>query len=193
LQQLGKRLRVLRNDHGLTLARLGQQAGFSASYLSQVERGVTTPSLSTLTAIAGALQVDVRYFFEEDSSPPCVVRSNCGQKIGDRAGTLVELLSADPSDKMIRPYRVVYQPGASYEQPTAETGEECGFVVKGQMTVTVGEEAFVLHAGDSIHLHRRQPHSWRNEGDQECILIWAVSPPPPEAELEGWAAHSERR
>jgi quercetin dioxygenase-like cupin family protein len=151
------------------------------------------PSLSTLTTIAGALDVDVRYFFEEEASPPCVVRANCGKKYEGTTGSLMELLSADPSDKVTSPYRVVYQPGASYEQPTADPGEECCFVVNGQMTVTVGEEIFVLQAGDSIHLHRRQPHSWRNEGDQECTVIWAVSPPPPEAELKGWAARSERR
>jgi quercetin dioxygenase-like cupin family protein len=49
----------------------------------------------------------------------------------------------------------------------------------------VGEETFVLKAGDSIHYETLQPHSWRNEGDEECIAVWAVSPPVSEAELEG--------
>jgi transcriptional regulator with XRE-family HTH domain len=50
---------------------------------------------------------------------------------------------------------------------------------------TVGDETFVLKAGDSIHYQAFQPHSWRNEGDEECIALWAVSPPILEAELEG--------
>jgi transcriptional regulator with XRE-family HTH domain len=183
LQNLGKRLRALRNERELTLVQLGQQVSLSASYLSQIERGVTMPSLARLTAIASALDVEVRYFFEEDASPPCVVRGDQGKKLGSTADVMVELLSADPLDKKIQPYLLVCQPGASRDQPPTHPGEEIGFVLKGQLTVTVGEETFVLEAGDSIHYQTLQPHSWRNEGDEECIAIWAVSPPISEMEL----------
>jgi transcriptional regulator with XRE-family HTH domain len=184
VQDLGKRLRAVRKEQGLTLIQLGQQVGLSASYLSQIERGVTMPSLSRLTAIASALDVEVRYFFEEDGTAPCVVRLDRGKRLGNTADVLVELLSADPSDKKIQPYRLVCQPGASRDQPPTHTGEEFGFILKGQLVVTVGEETFVLEAGDSIHYQTLEPHSWRNEADEECIAIWAVSPPISAAELE---------
>jgi transcriptional regulator with XRE-family HTH domain len=183
VHSLGKRLRALRKEHGLTLAQLGQRVDLSASYLSQIERSVTMPSLARLTTIARALDVEVRHFFEDDMSSPCVVKLNQGKRLSGTAYTIVELLSADPSDKEIQPYRLVCQPGASRDQPPTYPGEEFGFVLKGQLTVTVGEEAFVLKAGDSIHYQTLQPHSWRNEGDEECIAIWAVSPPISEAEL----------
>ncbi len=185
MQSLGKRLRALRNERGLTLVQLGQQVGLSASYLSQIERGETTPSLSRLTTIAKALDVEVGYFFEDDVSAPCIIRLNQGKRLSGTANAIVELLSADPTDKKIQPYRLVCQPGASRDQPPTYPGEELGFILKGKLTVTVGEETFVLKAGDSIHYQRLQPHSWRNEGDEECIAIWAVSPPISEAELEG--------
>jgi transcriptional regulator with XRE-family HTH domain len=189
VQNLGKRLRALRDDQGLTLAQLGQQVALSASYLSQVERGVTMPSLPRLTAIAAALDVEVRYFFEDDVSSPRVVKLNQGKRLRSTANTIVELLSADLLDKKIQPYRLACQPGAARDQLPTHPGEEFFFVLKGQLTVTVGEEPFVLEAGDSIHYQAFQPHSWRNEGDEECIVIWAVSPPIPEAELGGWAAY----
>jgi transcriptional regulator with XRE-family HTH domain len=185
VQNLGKRLRALRNERGLTLVQLGQQVSLSASYLSQVERGVTMPSLSRLATIARVLDVEVGYFFEDDVSSPCVVRLDQGKKLRGISDAVIELLSADPSDKKIRPYRVICQPGASRNQPSTRPGEEFGFVLKGQLTVTVGEETFVLKAGDSIHYQTLQPHSWRNEGDGECIAIWAVSPPISGAGLEG--------
>jgi quercetin dioxygenase-like cupin family protein len=143
------------------------------------------PSLSRLTTIAKALDVEVGYFFEDDVSAPCIIRLNQGKRLSGTANAIVELLSADPTDKKIQPYRLVYQPGASRDQPPTYPGEELGFILKGQLTVTVGEETFVLKAGDSIHYQTLQPYSWRNEGDEECIAIWAVSPPIPEAELEG--------
>lgn len=193
MQDLGKRLRTLRNERGLTLAQLGQQVGLSASYLSQVERGVTMPSLSKLTTIANALDVGMGYFFEEDVSSPCPIRSNQGRKLKNTADTVMELLSADPTDKEIQPYRLVCQPGASRDRSPTYPGEEFGLVLKGQLTVTVGEETFVLKAGDSIHYETLQPHSWRNEGDEACIAIWAVLPPIAEVELTGQVAVKERR
>ena len=184
MQNLGKRLKALRSERGLTLAQLGQQVGLSASYLSQLERSVTMPSLPRLTAIARALDAQVRYFFEDNASPACVVRLNEGKKLGDSAETIVELLSADLSNRKIQPCRLVCQPGASRDQLPTYPGEECIFVLKGQLTVTTGEETFVLKVGDSIHYRKIQPHSWRNDGDDECIALWAVSPPMPEAELQ---------
>jgi transcriptional regulator with XRE-family HTH domain len=177
LQQLGKRLRHLRHDQGLTLAQLGQQVGLSASYLSQIERGVAMPSLSNLTTIARTLDVGVAHFFENDVSAPRVVRSSQGRRIDATSDAIVELLSAAPSDKTIQPCLVTCQPGASRDQPPANQGEGFCFVLEGKLTVTVGEETFLLEAGDSIHFQAFQPHSWRNENDEACIAIWAVSPP----------------
>ena len=185
MQNLGKRLRALRGQRDLTLVQLGQQVSLSASYLSQIERGVTMPSLPRLTALARALDVGVGYFFEDAVSSPCVVRANRGTRLGEPTDITVELLSADPSNKTIQPYRIACQPGSSRHRPSTFPGEECGFVLKGQLTVKVGEESFVLEAGDSIHYQRLQPHSWRNDGEGECVAIWAVSPPISEAELTG--------
>ena len=81
MQQLGKRLRDLRHEQGLTLAQLGRQVGLSASYLSQIERGITMPSLSKLTTIAKTLDVGVGHFFEDDISSPRVVRSSQGKRL----------------------------------------------------------------------------------------------------------------
>jgi transcriptional regulator with XRE-family HTH domain len=185
LDNLGKRLRATRKERGLTLAQLGQQVGLSVSYLSQIERGATMPSLPKLTAVARALAVDVRDFFEEEGCPQCVVRSNQGTTLRSTDDLIVELLSADPLGKSILPYQVKCQPGASCERPSTYPGEECGLVLKGQLTVTVGDETIVLKAGDSIHYQRHQHHSWRNEGDEECIVIWAASPPIKEDEMWG--------
>jgi transcriptional regulator with XRE-family HTH domain len=185
VESLGKNLRALRKAEKLTLVQLGEIAGLSASYLSQVERGVTIPSLSRLTGIAQALGVEVRLFFEDDAATPCIVRANQGKKLKGTAGTSVELLSAQPFGKTIQPHCVVFRPGASRECASVFPGEECGFVLKGELTVTVGEETFVLTAGDSIHYHRHQPHCWRNNADEECVVLWTVSPPVLEAKPEG--------
>ena len=187
MRNLGKRLRELRHEQELTLAQLGRQVGLSASYLSQIERGVTMPSLSTLTTIARTLDVGVGHFFEDDVSSPRVVKSNQGKRIDDTTDAIVELLSASPSDKKIQPYRVICQPGTSRDWPPTYPGEIFCFVLEGQLTVTVGEETYVLKPGDSIHYQALQPHSWRNDGDKPCTAIWAASPPTWEVDPRGAA------
>jgi transcriptional regulator with XRE-family HTH domain/mannose-6-phosphate isomerase-like protein (cupin superfamily) len=183
---LGKRLKALRTERDLTLAQLGEQLNVSASYLSQIERGLTMPSLPRLAAIARTLDVELVHFFEEDMTSPCIVRESCGRKLMDTASLIVESLSADPAGKAMQPHRIVCQPGTSGEALPKGPGEESGFVLKGQLTVTVGDETFVLRPGDSIHYQRLQTHSWRNDGDQECVAIWVAWPPVPETELGRW-------
>ncbi len=182
---LGKRIRALRHARRLTLAQLGQRISLSASYLSQIERDVTMPSLARLAAIASALDVELGHLFEDDISAPHVVRANQGQRLESASSVIIELLAADLPDRKLQPYCMVCPPGSSSKRwSTIYPGEEAGFVLKGRLTITVGEETFVLEAGDSIHYQTQQPHSWRNEGNEECVVVWVVSPPMSEAELE---------
>jgi len=177
LQHLGRRLRQLRHQHGLTLAELGSRVDLSASYLSQIERGGMLPSLSTLTSIARTLDVGVAHFFEDERRAPRIVSSGRGKKVDAGSGVGMEILSAIMSDKEIQPCRLVCQPGSRYQQPAATDGEGFCFVLKGELVLTVGEETFVLRTGDGIHFQMLQPHAWQNVSDQECVAIWAVSPP----------------
>lgn len=166
----------------MTLAQLGEQVGLSASYLSQVERGVIMPSLLRVADLARVLGVGVHAFFQEDVTPPTVVRRHQGQILLQSPDVCVELLSPDFSQKEVEPFYLVCQPGAARDPMPRHQGEEFGFVLQGQLTVTVGEEVFVLHAGDSIHFQGAQHHAWRNEGEGECVVLWAISPPLPDAE-----------
>jgi transcriptional regulator with XRE-family HTH domain len=185
VDELGKRLKALRAERELTLAQLGRQVGLSSSYLSQIERGVSMPSLGTLTTIASVLAVDVGHFFEDEVSSHWIVRAGDTRRLEGLGDSLVELLSGEAGERRFQPYRLVCQPGALGDERPVHSGEEFGFVLRGQLTVTVGEETFVLEAGDSIHCETLQSRSWRNDGDEECVVICAVSPPISESELGG--------
>lgn len=179
---LGQVLKTLRQERGLTLAQLGEQVGLSASYLSQVERGVTMPSLLRVADLARVLSVDVHTFFQEDVTPPIVVRRHQGQPLLQAPDVTIELLSPNSPQKEIEPYCLVLRPGAARGPLPQHQGEEFGFVLQGQLTVTVGDEVFLLHDGDSIHFQGAQPHAWRNEGESEGVVLWAISPPLPDGE-----------
>jgi transcriptional regulator with XRE-family HTH domain len=173
MQNIGERIKALRAEEGMTLAELGQRSNLSVSYLSQIERDRTTPSLSTLTSVAKALNVGLRYFFETEAEAAYVVRAD--ERPGLAAGSPIvrQRLTPDAGNSQIKVQRVTLQPGSPPESLERCSGEELAFVLSGQLTMTIGDDHFVLAAGDSIHYDALQPRSWQNDGAEPCIALWA--------------------
>ncbi len=175
-KSIGERIKALRIEQGMTLAELGQNTGLSVSYLSQIERDKTTPSLSTLTGIAKTLNVALRYFFEAEAEAAFVVRSDERHDHTAADSPIArQVLGPKTGNHKLGIYRVVLKPHAPWEELAPYPGEECAFVLSGELTVCVGDEQFVLAAGDSIHYDALQPHGWGNKGDELCTVIWSHS------------------
>ena len=176
-ESLGRRLKDLRTEQGITLAQLGDVVGLSASYLSQIERNKAKPSLSTLSSIAETLGVELRSFFEHPTPVWEVVRDGRGDTFsGASTKVTFEILSSEAVKGRFEPYRVTCRPDMEIDADP-HPGEEFAFILEGQLEVGVGAEVYTLREGDSIHYQGGQPHTWRNGSDRECTLIWALSPP----------------
>jgi transcriptional regulator with XRE-family HTH domain len=176
-ESVGRRLKALRNEQGITLAQLGGMVGLSASYLSQIERNKAQPSLATLSSVAATLGVELRSFFEHSAPVWKVVRKGRGEEFADRnCEVALELLSSEGVRGKFQPYRVTCRPGMEIAT-CAHHGEEFVFILEGQLEISVGDEAFTLKEGDSIHYQGSQAHGWENASPKECVLIWALSPP----------------
>ena len=179
-ESTGERIKALRIHQGLTLAGLGQRTGLSSSYLSQIERDKTTASLATLTVIARALSVGLRYFFEDGEQAAFVVRA--AEQAGDRAGAVQpdvwQRLVPDAGSSKFKVCRVIVAPHTSSGLLPEFAGEELVFMLSGQLVIEVDCERFQLAAGDSVHFDASQAHGWRNEGDDAASLLWSrvVSP-----------------
>ena len=174
VRSIGERIKALRIEQGMTLAELGEKASLSTSYLSQVERDKTTPSLSTLVDIAAALNVRLRHFFETEAEAAHVVRADEATDRLVSDGQIARApLSPEVGNNKLETSRVTLQPGSAAQQMPTFSGEEFVFVLAGELSVQVGDERFVLTAGDSIHHDALQPHCWRNEGHEPCIVIWS--------------------
>jgi transcriptional regulator with XRE-family HTH domain len=172
-ESIGERIRVLRTEQRMTLAELGEKVSLSASHLSQIERDKTAPSLSTLMDVARALNVGPRYFFETEADVAYIQRAD---RVQDNHGTSrrIEHLQLTPKigSSKLEVCKVILQPQTAPEQLELFSGEEFSFVLNGELTISVGDERFVLVAGDSIHYDAFQPHYWSNAGDRPCVVIW---------------------
>lgn len=174
MNSIGERLKALRTEQGMTLAELGEKTNLSTSYLSQIERDKTTPSLATLTGVAKTLDVSLRYFFETDSEPAHVVRADQVRN-GPASDSAVVRTSLAPTgeNNKLHAYYVVVEPHSAPEQLEPHPAEELVFVLAGELTISVGDEEYVLGAGDSIHYDALLPHSWSNRGDDACQALWS--------------------
>jgi transcriptional regulator with XRE-family HTH domain len=178
-ESIGERIKALRTEQGLTLADLGERANLSTSYLSQIERDKTTPSLVTLTAVAKALNVGLRYFFELEGEAAYLIRAERapnghGQNGG--GGMLPERsrsLTPEGENSKLVVRRIVAAPHTASEPLPVVPGEEFLLVLAGELKVIVGSEEFCLMAGDSVHYDAAQPHCWLNESDEPCTAIWS--------------------
>ena len=176
---LGSQLKALRTRHELSLRELAARSGLSATLLSQVERGVTEPSLSTLRRLAGVFGESVASLF--DSSPPSVWISRPGSR-SILAGPhgLIGYERLTPGNGQLEVLRAVLPPGAATSTELwAHPSTECAYVVAGTLTVQIGDAAHQVPAGESITFDSTQPHLYRNATDSPVEYLVSVTPPSP--------------
>jgi transcriptional regulator with XRE-family HTH domain len=175
---LGRRIRRLRSRRHLSLAALARHIGSSSSFLSQLERGTTSASISTLRRISAGLGVTLAELFDEDTEPPMsVLRREARPSIETTAGTRKYLLTPPPL-RHIEVYVGEFEPGASTGEPYVHgDSQELFVVIKGTVRVEIGEQTHLLGAGDSIEYTSAAPHRAENCGEEQAEVLWIVSPP----------------
>jgi len=177
---LASDIRALRRARGLTLTEIALKLGRSVGWVSQVERGLSTPSLSDLRAFAELFGVPISLFFSHDvpqeSERGVVVRAGRRRTLGtSESGLMEELLSPDlgGSFEMVRS---VFAPGAEMKAAALRPTEEAGYIASGQFDIEIAGVWHRLGEGDSFRFEGK-PYRWRNPGTEPAVVIWVVSPP----------------
>lgn len=173
---VGKQLRKLRTEMGLSIRALAEMSGLNVNTLSLIEIGKTSPSVSTLQRLAGALSVPITAFFEVDEPTKRIVFQKSGQR---RKGAFAQGSLEDLGSGLTLcggvPLLVTLEPGAD-SGPTSivHTGIEFVFCVEGQLTYSIDDQSYVLDPGDSLVFEAHLPHRWGNTGlgrSQSLLVI----------------------
>jgi transcriptional regulator with XRE-family HTH domain len=176
---VGERLRAIRKTRRITLRTIAERAGLSESFLSQVERGRTSASISSLQRIASALGVDVSDVFSFNGvDRPRVVSRAARPAIS--FGTLGRkaLLTPKPFHSVEVVAAEFDAGGSTGEEPYAHgDSEEVFFVVSGEVELSLGGETFALEAGDSAQYRSSTPHRVKNRGSARAEVLFIISPP----------------
>ncbi len=180
---LGAQIRDLREARRMRLAELAQAIGKSIGYVSQIERGRSEVSISTLKAISDALGVSISWFFQgydprEPSEHGYVVRREHRRRL-DFPGTGIEeellspTLNGEAELIMSR-----FAPGArSGDEQVSRMAEQSGVVLSGELELTILDRRFLLKAGDSFRISRGEPFTACNPGAEESVSLWVIAPP----------------
>jgi transcriptional regulator with XRE-family HTH domain len=200
--ELGAKLKEIRRGQGVTLQQIADQTGLSKSFVSQIETGTANPSIGSLKKITDVLGVPLGALFSngdqgpgESAAPNGGAYSN-GTPQAAEPGSAVRVVRRDRRKVLIEPGKkgkmylltpdlqrkleVILgeeEPGNADEEWYSHIGEECGFVLEGRYEVCVGDQVFVLEAGDSISFPSHIPHKTRVLGDQPVKTIWVITPP----------------
>jgi transcriptional regulator with XRE-family HTH domain len=166
---LGARVRALRRERGLTLKGLGRLAGLSHPFLSQVERGLARPSVSSIERIAAALDVSVARLWSPARQGEAVRLVRSDEGVRDEDGVR-ELPGAPPLREWSAPHR------RWPEEHDVQDGELAIYVARGTLEVDLDGSIHALGEGDTLRFDGTIPHRLRRTGGtQTRALIIAAA------------------
>ncbi len=176
---LGSSIRRARKRRGLTIQQVADISQLSISFISQVERGLVSPSVNSLQKISRVLGIQIGGFFEDQSKTGRVIRASERPRLIYPNRSEEEYLLTPFRSKKLQVLYYRLKPGASSGGTpySHESDEECGIVLRGSLEVTVAGESYILNTGDAITFESSLPHAWRNTGTEECEALWVVTPP----------------
>lgn len=177
---LADRLRRLRKANGLSLRQLADAIGTSASFLSQLERGLTGASTSTLIRIADCYGTSISELFDESgvSDRHPIMRKHERPVLQAMHGQKKALLSRRPLTQF-EAYVAQFQPGGSTgDDPyTHGASSEMLVVLKGTVSLTLGEQRYSMEEGDCAEYQSSVPHRVVNTGRDVAEVMFIISPP----------------
>jgi quercetin dioxygenase-like cupin family protein/DNA-binding XRE family transcriptional regulator len=177
---VGELVRRLREQRGLSLRALGTATDFSASFLSQLENGQVSPSISSMERIANTLGVTLGEFFSALGSTEGGVVVRAADRVemqSQWSQAVMQALSPMTRGSLLEPLLITLEPGGrSGKHPTARPREEFAFVVEGEVQLTLGPDTFRMSAGDAATILRGELRRWSNATAKPArILVVAVS------------------
>ncbi len=180
MEDIGIRLKKVRESHNLSQRQLAKSSGVSNAMICLVERGKSKPSLGLLKNILDVFPVSISEFFsfELQEEPEKVFYGKDElTEIGGGLISFLQLGSHSQKNKLQLMYER-YQPGADTGRSMiTHEAEEGGIVINGRIELTVGDKTQTLGPGDAYLFNSRTPHRFRNIGKVECILVSSCTPP----------------
>lgn len=173
---LGKKIKQMRNQKGLTQEELADRCELTKGYISQLENNLNSPSIATLTDILSALGSDLSEFFREEKEEKVVFTKNEFIE-KDSEGVYLNWLIPNAQKNMMEPILVELTEETATPLDIPHEGEEFGYVLEGKVAIVLGNTHHVCKKGEAFYYEASKPHYIVNKGKSKARFLWISTPP----------------
>lgn len=174
--EIGKKIKALRTKNGLTLEELASRSELTKGFLSQLERDLTSPSISTLEDILEALGTNLSDFFKEEKEKQIVFKEE-DFFVDEREDGTVEWIVPNAQKNKMEPIRLTLHQHQKSKQMHEHEGEEFGYVLQGCVELVYGEKKYKIHQKETFYVDGSHEHYLYNPYSTDAVVLWMTTPP----------------
>lgn len=174
--EIGKSIRKLRLQKGLTLEELASRSELSKGFLSQLERDLTSPSIATLEDILEALGSNLAEFFSDAKDEQLTFGKN-DFFTSEKEGYAITWIVPNTQKNEMEPILLELPAGGESFELAPHTGEEFGIVLEGTVALICDGKRYPLRRGETFYLHGKTFHRLKNERKTTARILWVTTPP----------------
>ena len=173
---IGKKLKGLRIMKNLTQEELADRAELSKGFISQIERNLTSPSISTLMDILQCLGTDLKEFFSDSEDSQIVFRKNdYFEKTDAELKNTIQWIIPNAQKNIMEPILLTLEKGGQTYPDNPHEGEEFGYVLQGSISIHIGPKTYKAKKGESFYFTSDKKHYLTSKNG--ALLLWVSSPP----------------
>lgn len=174
--EIGQRIKQLRKKNNLTLEELASRCELTKGFLSQIERDLSSPSISTLNDIVEALGMTLAQFFQEEKEEKLVFATE-DHFIDQRDGMKIHWIVPNAQKNEMEPIILELETDQKSQDISPHEGEEFGYVLAGRIVLVDGEKEYVVKKGQTFYIKGTNPHYLMNKSTQLAKVLWICTPP----------------
>ena len=174
--EIGRKIKALRTQIGLTQEELASRCELSKGFLSQLENDLTSPSIATLSDIVEALGTNLSLFFKEEKEEQIVFTKD-DFFVDEQDGATIHWIVPNAQKNEMEPILLELASNGSSQEISPHEGEEFAFVIAGKINLVFEDETLVLSKGDTFYIKGNKEHVLKNPYTQAAKVLWVCTPP----------------
>lgn len=174
--QIGNKIRQLRIANGLTLEELASRSELTKGFLSQLERDLTSPSISTLEDILEALGTNLSDFFQAKQEEQ-IVFHEADFFVDEGENHIIQWIIPNAQKNAMEPILLTLFPNQKSRTIKAHEGEEFGYVLEGTIELVRGKKRYKVMEKETFYISGQNSHYLFNPTDSQAKVLWVSTPP----------------
>lgn len=174
--EIGSKLKELRLKNGLTLSELASRSEVTKGFLSQLERDLTSPNISTLEDILEALGTNLQEFFSEKPEEQIVFRKE-DVFVDAKENETIHWIVPNAQKNQMEPVQLILHPHQCTRKIESHAGEEFGYVLFGRVKLHYGDRVENIKRNETFYISGQHTHYLENTTDREASVLWISTPP----------------